>query len=387
MIPHLADECLNKSAISHAEQNATYLLNENFAQNSQENKLSISIQNNLCIDNVASSYTGGSEIIHLKNMDIKNNTNLSKTAIVNLLLETTFGNDPLSCSDNDTRSQKQNNEFPDVNKLIMENESYKLKNKKLEEDIVQILLIRKANEERFQARIEELEKKLVIADKYLRKVHQTQLKEINKIKERKQLISKGLNVNHIFNEDQLKYLGKRETSRFFWSNETLNTAVQLKLILGHKKFKDLLSRNYPLPSVRTVSRRLERFKVAHFQKDVVRFLKDNHYSIPVNDFVSEDMDIDLDCGAIQHNEIVFSSNLPEDDNRIPTISDFNDISSSQILMTTPMSEEPAVVNRLPVLSFHFVQEDNLNISNCKISDNPKQSINLNLENFGNTLTN
>lgn len=380
MIPHLADECLNKSN-NNKDQDSIFLSKENFIQTESRSEI---LQNNLLNENVSSSYSGSDEIIHLKNMDIKNNTDLSKSAIVNLLLETNFGNESQMYPPKDPIEKNQHNDSTDMNKLIMENETYKLKNKKLEEDIVQILLIRKANEERLQARIAELEEKLVIADKYLRKVQQTQQQEINKIKERKQLITKGLNVNHIFNEDQLKYLSKKETTRFFWSNETLNTAVQLKLILGHKKFKDLLSRNYPLPSVRTVSRRLERFKVAHFQKDVIQFLKDNNYSVSLND-VSDDMDIDLDCGAVEHNGGDYNSHIPEDDNRISnTINDF-DVSNNEIFMETSMTQQiySKPLNRLPTLNFHFVQEDDLSISNC----NPKSNISINLENFDNTITN
>jgi len=65
-------------------------------------------------------------------------------------------------------------------------------------------------------------------------------------------------LSHIFNEDQIRALFKKVRIRN-WSNATIQRALKLKFACGTNGYEELLCQGIPLPSLRTLSRKLENF--------------------------------------------------------------------------------------------------------------------------------
>lgn len=67
-------------------------------------------------------------------------------------------------------------------------------------------------------------------------------------------------MNKLFNEDQVKLLTNIYKKMPRWSNDTLIKAYRLKFTCGSHGYEELHRNNFPLPSLRTLSRHLENLK-------------------------------------------------------------------------------------------------------------------------------
>lgn len=68
------------------------------------------------------------------------------------------------------------------------------------------------------------------------------------------------NISNIFNEDQLCLLSEKYKKMPKWCNGTLIKAYKLKFACGTAGYEELLKVNFPLPSIRTLTRKLESLK-------------------------------------------------------------------------------------------------------------------------------
>ncbi|XP_040572925.1 uncharacterized protein [Lepeophtheirus salmonis] len=82
-------------------------------------------------------------------------------------------------------------------------------------------------------------------------------------KKRSKWISKKTQSCHknyaegFLNEDQLKYLAEKgKKSKIIWSSPTINKALKLKYACGSSGYETLLDQGFPLPSLRTLRRKL-----------------------------------------------------------------------------------------------------------------------------------
>lgn len=69
---------------------------------------------------------------------------------------------------------------------------------------------------------------------------------------------KALNI--VFNDDQIEALFTKRQNVRNWSNETIKRALQLKFVCGANGYDELIRQKIPLPSLRTLRRRLEYLK-------------------------------------------------------------------------------------------------------------------------------
>ncbi|KAJ8956758.1 hypothetical protein NQ314_006632 [Rhamnusium bicolor] len=98
-------------------------------------------------------------------------------------------------------------------------------------------------------------------------------------------------LNNIFHKDQINAIKRNKTNWMKWSNETIKEAIQLKFACGSSGYDLLRKRKYPLPSLRTVCRRLQGLKFAPgILYEVIEFLK-----IKVSNFKTEQ---EKDCVLI-----------------------------------------------------------------------------------------
>lgn len=82
----------------------------------------------------------------------------------------------------------------------------------------------------------------------------------------------------LFNKDQFMALKKkqdRKSTKFMkWSNKTVTNALKLKFSCGNNGYKELLQQGFPLPSIRTLQRRLQNLKFdSGVLYEVFEFLK------------------------------------------------------------------------------------------------------------------
>ena len=88
-----------------------------------------------------------------------------------------------------------------------------------------------------------------------------QSRNINKLSNGQTLAQDLLHT--VFHNDQIKYLeakyrkGRRTNFIHEWADETIKKALRLKHACGDNGYKELLSQSIPLPSTRTLRRRLE----------------------------------------------------------------------------------------------------------------------------------
>jgi len=98
-------------------------------------------------------------------------------------------------------------------------------------------------------------------------------------------------LSSVFTEDQIEALfTKRRTIRN-WSNETIKRALQLKFVCGANGYEELTRQGIPLPSLRTLRRRLKHFKFEPGISDLmIKFLtyKKSHF----------ENETDFECGLI-----------------------------------------------------------------------------------------
>lgn len=66
-------------------------------------------------------------------------------------------------------------------------------------------------------------------------------------------------LNAVFNKDQIRALLKTGRVRN-WSNETVQRALKLKLTCGSNGYEEILKQKIPLPTTRTLRRKLQEFK-------------------------------------------------------------------------------------------------------------------------------
>ena len=117
---------------------------------------------------------------------------------------------------------------------------------------------------------ENIHKRHLILKKKLKSLRQQiNRKQTQKIKE-----NDDENVmKKIFSNDQIQAL-KRKTRYRVWSNETVEKALRLKFSCGTSGYAEILKQGIPLPSLRTLTRRLQglRFE-SGILEEVIRFLK------------------------------------------------------------------------------------------------------------------
>lgn len=81
---------------------------------------------------------------------------------------------------------------------------------------------------------------------------------ISKVKiQNKQLKQQAPVMNKIMNPDQLTALGRKSTRGMAWSSEIMKKALRLKFSCGSTGYDVLRETGIPLPSARTLRRRLQ----------------------------------------------------------------------------------------------------------------------------------
>ncbi|KYN29945.1 hypothetical protein ALC57_00597, partial [Trachymyrmex cornetzi] len=73
-------------------------------------------------------------------------------------------------------------------------------------------------------------------------------------------------IRQLFNEDRIEFLTKKYKKVIKWCDATLVKAYHLKFACGLSGYKELLHQGFPLPSIRTLNRTLEKLK---FRKKIL----------------------------------------------------------------------------------------------------------------------
>lgn len=82
-------------------------------------------------------------------------------------------------------------------------------------------------------------------------------KRLRKLREENRIYDKlKIRLGEIFNEDQIKALANQAVSCREWSNETIKRAIRLRLTCGSVGYRQILDQNIPLPSERTLRRKM-----------------------------------------------------------------------------------------------------------------------------------
>lgn len=93
----------------------------------------------------------------------------------------------------------------------------------------------------------ELQRKLKSCEKQIRHLHQ----ETETLKQK---------MHSVFNEDQIQYLKRGRMTGRRWQTDTIKKCLKLYLLSGTTAYEELRTQNYPIPSIRTLQRRMEGFK-------------------------------------------------------------------------------------------------------------------------------
>lgn len=114
-------------------------------------------------------------------------------------------------------------------------------------------------------------------------------KQIAKMSGMKKVMEYPL-LQQLFNKDQIVALEKRQrkcSTKFMkWSNVTITNSLKLKFSCGGNGYEELIKEGYPLPSIRTLQRRLQNLKFdCGILNEVFDFLK-----IKVESFEAHEMD-------------------------------------------------------------------------------------------------
>lgn len=97
-------------------------------------------------------------------------------------------------------------------------------------------------------------------------------------------------ITVLFNEDQVTALINKKRVKN-WSNDTIQRALQLKFLCGVHGYEALIDQGIPLPSIRTLSRKLEELKFnPGICQDMLEFLKYKKSA-----FIDEK---DVECGLV-----------------------------------------------------------------------------------------
>lgn len=82
-------------------------------------------------------------------------------------------------------------------------------------------------------------------------------KRLKKLREENRIYDKlKIRLGEIFNEDQIKAITNQGTSCREWSDETIKRAIRLRLTCGSAGYQEILDQNFPLPSERTLQRKM-----------------------------------------------------------------------------------------------------------------------------------
>ncbi|KAK9670798.1 Transposase protein [Popillia japonica] len=87
-------------------------------------------------------------------------------------------------------------------------------------------------------------------------------------------------LRKVFGEDQILALNRKSTKFMKWSNTTVQNALKLKFSCGNNGYQELLRQNMPLPSLRTLRRRMQHLK---FDSGILHEVF-NFFRIKVNTF-------------------------------------------------------------------------------------------------------
>lgn len=121
-------------------------------------------------------------------------------------------------------------------------------------------------------------------------------------KKLKNLENNTLNLNFIFNTDQIQALNRRSTKFMKWSNSTITKALKLKFSCGNNGYEELIKQKIPLPSLRTLRRRLQNLKFEPgILDEVFKFLE-----VKIQTFKS---DHEKDCVLIMDEMAITPANL------------------------------------------------------------------------------
>lgn len=85
-------------------------------------------------------------------------------------------------------------------------------------------------------------------------------------------------LKQVFNNDQISALKKKKlkktTKLMKWTNDTVTKSLKLKFSCGGSGYSELIKQGYPLPSIRTLQRRLQNLKFdSGILNEVFSFLK------------------------------------------------------------------------------------------------------------------
>lgn len=99
--------------------------------------------------------------------------------------------------------------------------------------------------------------------------------EIKKLKDQVRNSKLNKSLSTLFCEDQIALLQKEYKKIPKWCNKTLIRAYKLRFVCGTSGYEEILRQGYPLPSVRTLTRKLENFNfsVGRPIEDIFEFLK------------------------------------------------------------------------------------------------------------------
>lgn len=82
-------------------------------------------------------------------------------------------------------------------------------------------------------------------------------------------------IKLLLNDDQIKVLTKRSSRGCSWSNDTIKKALRLKFSCGCSGYQELRNQKMPLPSERTLRRKLESIQFKEgICDDIFKLLED-----------------------------------------------------------------------------------------------------------------
>ncbi|XP_032688519.1 THAP domain-containing protein 1-like [Odontomachus brunneus] len=163
--------------------------------------------------------------------------------------------------------------------------------------------------------LEEANKKLDLANKIILKCNRSnvQLKKhikrlttMQKNSKARQYSNLESSIKRLLNDDQIKVLTNQSSRVCSWSNDTIKRALRLKFSCGYNGYQELRKQNMPLPSERTLRRKLENIKFEEGICDDTFKLLENKVSL-CKDIRERDCTLVLDEIAIAPSEQFDSS--------------------------------------------------------------------------------
>ena len=95
-------------------------------------------------------------------------------------------------------------------------------------------------------------------------------------------------ISKVFQDDQLKLLSGLQKKVPHWCHETILKALKLRFSCGTAGYEELLRQSFPLPSTRTLTKKMENLKFnGGISEEIFQFLH-----LKVSHFVNS---IDCDC--------------------------------------------------------------------------------------------